>query len=76
MLAFLIKGVKLVPLALYPWVSGSFLGTIGDHIGPCKGHVRGTSYNHDLRNTTQEPLTLGFRLSGSGFRVSGSGFKV
>ena len=35
-----IEDVRLVPLGLYPWVSGSFAGTLGDNIGSYKVNIK------------------------------------
>ena len=45
-----IKGFRLVALAFYPWVLGSFQGTYYGHNGE-------TIYGH-LRGTTLEPLNI------------------
>ena len=52
----LIKGFRLVPLGLYPWVLGDFQRTLGDYIGPYKRYIR-ARLGKPVRGTT-----LGVRL--------------
>ena len=53
-----IISTQLVPLGLYPWLLGSFQGTLGplgDYIGSYQGYIR-VILGKPLRGTTQEPL--------------------